>query len=283
MIYKKDANFPYPILANTSDSYSENYFDLDVNVNDDVEYYYFNISYEIDSEFIRSLINDRKAQLILIIQTKDSKFFKLKPNQKQVKVKKSRISLKDKTSIQMHIQALEDINFESNHDLIDFYTQFRDEIVVNKNSLLGYSNVVNFDGRIKKPFELFEKKLDENLTSEIKIELGHETIIIHYKDKDFQFSDLPKSSSLNNAYIYTGLTKALQNFIINHGEDGEVDLEDLEEEPDDPLDLKLYNLIPKKQIKELSFDNIDEAIYKMTDKIIEKYSSAVRGLMSVGD
>lgn len=283
MIYKKDANFPYPILTNTSDSYEDNYFDLDVSVTDDVNSYYFNFNYEINSNFIKRLIDEDKAQLILIIQTKDNIFFTLNPNQNQVKVKKSRISLKDKTFIQMHIQALEDINFTNNEDLNEFYMQFKEDITVPKHALLGYSNVVKFDGRIKKPFDLFEKKLNENLNSEIKIELGSETIIIHYKDKDFQFSDLPKSYSLNNAYIYVGLTKALQNFIVEYGEDGEVDLESLDEEPDHPLDLKLYNLMVKKEIKELSKDNIDEVIYKITDKVIERFSSSVRGLMAIGD
>lgn len=283
MIYRKNANFPYPILSNTSDSYHSNYFDLDVSVTDDTDSYYFNINYEIDSRFINHLLYEHKAQLILVIQTKDNKFYRLSPNQTQVKVKKSRISLKEKTFIQMHIQALEDINFINNDDINDFYLPFRNELTVNKHSLLGYSNVVKFDGRIKKPFDLFQKKLNENLNSELKIELGLETIIIHYKNKDFQFVDLPKSNSLNNAYIYIGLTKALQNFITEYGEDGEVDIDDLEEEPDNPLDLKLYNLMRKKEVTELNKDNIDEVIYKITDRIIEKFSSTVRGLMTVGD
>lgn len=282
MIYKKDASFPYPILSNTSDSYEDCYFDLDVNVTDDAESYYFNIRCYIDSYFIRKLLDQGKARLILIIQTKDSKFFILEPGQHQVKVKKNRISLKDKTSIQMHIQALEDINFSHNNDLNAFYKQFKDEITVHKHSLLGFSNVVTFNGRMKKPFDLFEKKLNENLKSEIKIELGTETIIIHYRNKEFQFNDIPKSSSLNNMFIYAGLTKALQQFIIDYGDDGVVDLDNIDE-PDNPLNLKLYHLMIKKQVNELNYENIDEVIYKITDRVIERFTSAVRGLMSVGD
>lgn len=283
MIYKKIANFPYPILANTSDNYYSNYFDLDVSVSDDVDSYYFTFNYEIESSFIKSLISERKAQLFFIIQTKDSKFYPIEPHQKVIEIKKSRISLKDKTSIQLHIQALENINFAKNNDLNEFYMQFREEINVKKHSILGYSNVVTFNGRIKKPYDLFEKKLNEKLNSEIKIELGTETIIIHYRNKEFQFSDLPYNNSLNNPYIYAGLTKALQRFIIDLGEDGVVDLEDLEEEPDDPLNLKLYNLMVHKQVKELNFDNIDEVIYKITDRVIERFSSSVRRLVSIGD
>src|SRR5699024_5804643 len=101
MIYRKDANFPYPVLANTSDNYQENYFDLDVSVSDNVDYYFFDFSYEIDSPFINQLLADGKARLILIIQTKDNKFYSLTPGQKQVKVKKSRISLNNRTSLQL--------------------------------------------------------------------------------------------------------------------------------------------------------------------------------------
>ncbi len=192
MIYRKDANFPYPVLSNTSDSYAVNYFDLDVTVSDNVDYYFFDFTYEIDSEFIRKLIADGKAQLILIIQTKDNKFYKLTPAQKQVKVKKSRISLNNRTAIQLHIQALEPIHFAGNDDLNDLYLAFRNELYVDQYALLGYSNIVRFNGSIKKPFELFEKKLNENLKSDIKIELGQEMIIIHYKDRTFQFNDLQK-------------------------------------------------------------------------------------------
>src|SRR5699024_2886438 len=180
MIYRKEANFPYPLLSNTSNAYEMNYFNLDVNVNDNVDYYYFDLHYEIESEFIRWLLDKRKAQLILIIQAKDNKFYRLRPDQTSVEVKKSRLTLKSRTSIQLHIQALEDINFADNDDLNEFYFQVKDEIKVEKSSLLGYSNVVVFDGSIKKPFELFERKLDENLKSDIKLELGQETIIIHY-------------------------------------------------------------------------------------------------------
>ena len=56
MIYRKEANFPYPVLANTSYTYLENYFHLDVSVNDSVDLYYFNFTYESDSEFMKDLI-----------------------------------------------------------------------------------------------------------------------------------------------------------------------------------------------------------------------------------
>lgn len=281
MIYRKNANFPYPVLSSTSHGYINNIFEIDVEISDDTEHYYFNLNYEIDSQFIKQLINQRKAQLIFVIQAKDNKFFRLRPHYLSVKIPKSRISLDERTSIQLHIQALEEINFRNNNDLSEFYFQFREEITVPKFSLLGYSNVIVFDGTIKRPFELFEKRVDQNLKSDIKVELGREMIIIHYRKPEFQFNHLPKSSVLNNPYVYTGLTKALQAFVSNNSEDGYIDLDELEEPPG-ALDLKLYNLMKMKGISELSFDNIDEVIYKISNQIIEKYTLALGEMINSG-
>lgn len=282
MIYRKNANFPYPILSNASNSYAENYFDLDVSVRENIDHYHFDFSYEIDSEFIKQLLHQRKAQLILIIQSKDNKFYRLRQGQSFVEIKKSRISLNKRTSIQLHIQALEDINFAENVDLSEFYYQFREDVNVTKFSLLGYSNVITFEGSMKNPFEIFEKKVDENLKSDIKVELGQEMIIIHYKKAEFQFNDLPKSNVLNSPYIYTGLSKALQAFILNNSDDGDIDIESIDE-PESALDLKLYNLMKKKMVTELNNDNIDEVIYMISDKIIEKYTAALGEMVTDGN
>lgn len=281
MIYRKDANFPYPVLSNTSHSYALNTFDLDVNVNENAGHYNFYFSYDIESEFIKSQIRNGRAQLILIIQSKDNKFFKLNPTQSSISIPKTRVSLNRRTSIQLHIQTLEELSFATNEDLSEFYLPFKGEIVVPKFSLLGYSNVIVFDGSITKPYDLFEKKVNENLNSDIKVELGQETIIIHYRSPEFQFNHLPRSTVLNNPYIYAGLSKALQTFINNNGEDGDVDLEDLPE-PEGSLDLKLYNLMKKKQVAELNIDNIDEVIYLISDRIIEKYTAALGEVVSNG-
>jgi len=194
-----------------------------------------------------------------------------------VKIKKTRISIQGRTTIQLHIQALETISFATNNDLNDFYSSLKEDIEVNKFKLLGYSDPVQFYGNIRKPFNIFEKNLDETLKSDIKIELGYETIIIHYKYADYQFNDLPQGQTLNNAYIYTGLTKALYRFIIYYGQDGEIDFYEIEE-PENPLDLKLYNLMQGKSVTELNVDNIDEVIYLISDKVIERFTSAIRGV-----
>ena len=77
MIYKKDANFPYPVLTNTSTSYENSSFILDVSLEENTNDYRFLIQYEVSSPFIQKLIETGEAQLILIIQSKDNKFYKL--------------------------------------------------------------------------------------------------------------------------------------------------------------------------------------------------------------
>ena len=219
MIYKKYANFPYPILTNTSNSYDNCSFILDIDLEENTNEYIFEIKYDITSPFIQGLLKNGQATLILIIKSKDNKFF----------------------------------------------------------------NSVIFNGSNNKPLELFEKKVNPNLKSDVNIELGSETIIINYKNESLQFTDLPQSSTFNNPYVYMGLQKALYRFIVNNSEDHEsVDLEEMEP-PNDGLDFKLYNLMRKKKISELNIENIDEVIYSISDKMLEKYTAAVRRLYSNGN
>ncbi|WP_231631466.1 MULTISPECIES: hypothetical protein [Halolactibacillus] len=241
--------------------------------------YRFTIKHDIGSEFIKRLIALNKAELILIIQSKDSKFYRLK--EQEIEVSKSRVSLDQKTSLQLHIQALTDISFHDNQDLSQFYDQFKEDIKVNKFNLLAYSNVVTFDAPYQKPFDLFEKKLDEHMKKDIKIEVGQATINIYYRKPEYQFHTLPKSQYLNHPYIYIGLTKALQQFIMNNGEDGEVELKTVE--PVSELENKLLDLMQSKMIDELTVDNIDDVIYEITDNIIEKYVRSVEEMVANGD
>lgn len=283
MIYKKDANFPYPLLTNTSNSYDGCNFTLDIELNENTYEYIFQIKYEIESDFIKKLIRENKAQLVLVVQSKDNKFFNLNLNENIKTIPKNRISLSKRTTIQLLIQSKEKINFKDNHDLNSFYGSIKDQINVPKHSILGFSNSVMFDGSTAKPLELFEKKVDISLKSEVKVELGSETIIINYKSEELQFIDSPVSSTINNIYVYMGLQKALYRFVNTYGgEDEEVDLEELDL-PTDGLDLKLYRLMKSKMIKIVSLDNVDEVICSITDRILEKYTSAVRGLYSNGN
>ena len=284
MIYKKDVNFPYPLLTNTSNSYDGCNFILDVNLDENTNNYRFQINYEIGSPFINNLLEDGQAQLILVIQSKDNKFYNLGLNEKVKEIPKNRISLSKRTTLQLLIKAKDEICFKENMDLSSFYEEFKDEIIVPKSSILGFSNSVIFEGSNAKPLELFEKKIDPNLKSDIKIELNSETIVINYKNESLQFIDSPQSATLNNPYVYMGLQKALFQFIKNNSRNGEeeVDLESIDP-PENGLDFKLYNLMKKKMITEVNIDNMDEVIYAVSDKVIEKYCAAVRRLYSDGN
>ena len=177
MIYKKDANFPYPILTNTSNAYNNAKFHLVIGLDEIGNDYCFEPQYDISSEFIKSQIQSENASLILVVQNKDTKFYEMDQDQKFIKIPRERISIKEKTSIQLLIKAKEDISFINNEDLSDFYGNFKESILVPKNSILGLSNIITLNV-IKKPQELFEKKIDPKLKGPFEIELSNETIIL---------------------------------------------------------------------------------------------------------
>lgn len=285
MIYRKDANFPYPVLTNTSNSYDTSQFILDVELQENNKDYQFKFTYELDSPFINQLLESNKAQLYLVIQSKDNKFFPITMGQDHVNIPRNRISLSKRTVVQLLLQSKEVISFKGNYDLSSFYEALKDEIIVPKNAILGFSNSVTFEGSSRKPLDLFEKKLDPNLKSDIAIELGSETIIIHYKNEEMQFADSSISQTLNNPYVYMGLQKALYRFIVNNSNDGgeSVELDEIIDEPSDTLDLKLFCLLKSKMIHEVNMENVDEVIYLISDKILEKYAGAVKGLYKNGN
>lgn len=282
MIFSKNAIFPYPVLKNELDDYTENIFNLEVDLKDNTNEFIFEITYEIGSDYIKNLIDTKKAALFLVIRAKDNKFFRVENNSK-VSIPKNRISLDKRTSIQLIIRAEEQIDFQDNNDLTDFYTGIKTKISIDKHCLLGLSNVVIFDGSMRKPFDIFEKRISSDLNSDIKIEVGSETIIIEYKHEDYQFVTSPNSSILNYPYIYMGMQKALMNMITEKSEDGEsLDFTDMEM-PEEPLYAKLYNLLKSKGIDGVDINNIDEVIYKSSDRILEKFSNVIKGLNENGN
>ena len=282
MIFSKNAIFPYPVLKNELDDYTENIFNLEVDLKDNTNEFIFEITYEIGSDYIKNLIDTKKAALFLVIRAKDNKFFRVENNSK-VSIPKNRISLDKRTSIQLIIRAEEQIYFHDNNDLTGFYTGIKSKISIDKHCLLGLSNVVIFDGSMRKPFDIFEKRISSDLNSDIKIEVGSETIIIEYKHEDYQFVTSPNSSILNYPYIYMGMQKALMKMIKEKSDDGEsLDFTDMEM-PEEPLYAKLYNLLKSKGIDGVDIKNIDEVIYKSSDRILEKFSNVIKGLNENGN
>ena len=285
MIYTKKANFPYPILMNFTDDYIDSEFEFDVELKDTIDEYILDIEWKVSSKYIQELIETEKAELILIIQSKDNQFYNLKCSKViHQTIKKNKLTLNSRTVMQLMILSKEDLNFELNNDLNEFYNESKADITIKKGQVLGFSNTVVFDGSQEKPFDLFEKRIDKSMENDIEIELGDETIIIVYKDPKYQFADILNGKVFNYPYIYLGLQKALTMFLI-HMVDNPNDIDDgvnIVEltPPENPLDLKLFTLMQSKNIMELSLDNLDEVIYRISDNMVGRYTEAIRGLQN---
>lgn len=283
MIYTKKANFPYPILMNFTDDYLDPEFELDVSIRDNTDQYTIDITWKVSSSFIKGLLNSGKADLILIIKSKDNQFHKLGHARKpQIQIPKKKLCINTRTVMQLMIQVNEDISFAQNQDLNSFYDDVKEEIFVVAGNALGFSNTVIFDGSQNKPLELFEKKIDKDIKSDVEIRLGTETILIVYKKEDYQFVGIQGSKEFNYPYIYMGLQKALISFLIHaNPENPEEGIQvDEMEPPENPLESKLYSLMQAKNITELTMENLDEAVYQISDNLLMRYHDAIRGLRS---
>jgi len=283
LIYSKDATFPYPVLIHGSENYKKNDFLLDVELQENNNEYRFIIKYSLNSDFLNNLVQGDKAELIFIVQSKDNKFYYLQKDENEIRIPKNRISLSKRTTLQLIIKANEQISLEDNLDLNEFYNDIRKDVFVPAHSVMGLSNIVLYDGNNKKPFDLFEKKLDPSINSDIAIELGEETILIVYRSEEFQFISFPGSIALNYPFIYMGLQKALYKMIVENSEDHESLSIDEMEPPSNGLSFKLYNLLKSKFVNELNINNIDQVIYNISDRIIEKYVQVVKGIGDNGN
>lgn len=276
MIYTKDAIYPYPVYRNNANDYVSDNFALDLELNENSDEYIFTIKYELESQFLAAMINQKRAELIFIIQAKDNKYFEIEENGCELRIPKNRLSLDKRTSTQLLLRANEEITFMDNDELNEYYNTIKAEIIVDAHAILALSNVVIYDGSTNKPFELFEKRLRKDLSSGISIELGEETIIINYKNENLQFASFAKSNELNYPYVYMGLQKALYKMIVELSEDSEsLDIDTIEI-PTNGLQLKLYNLLKSKKIEELNINNIDEVIDKVSDRILTKFYNTVK-------
>lgn len=282
MIYTKQANFSYPILRNGADDYSNAIFNLDVELGENQSDYILDIKIEISSVFLENLIKIGKAEMVLIIKSRDNQFYSLPSvGKRQITIPKTEISFSKKTAMQVMIKSNGIIDFKHNEELNEFYQEFKDELKVGPGVSLGFSSVIVFDGSQRKPFELFEKKLDPTINSDIEIQLGDEVITIIYKTKDMMFTDIPQNRNLTNPYIYIGLQKALMSFIINLKKDTEsieegIDIEDITEiDCTTNLDIKLLTLLKEKQVRQLDFECLDQVIHLISDRILKKYVERV--------
>lgn len=284
MIYSKEATFPYPVLVHGCDDYHANCFDFDVELKEDRDYFYIKIAYKLNSSFVCNLILENKAKVYLVVRSKDNKFCPIF-NGETKSFLKSRLSLNKRTSLQLMIMANEKIDFGNNDDLVPYFDNLRSTIQVEKNKIIALSNVVTYDAQDRKPFDLFEKKVDGSIESDIQIELGNETIVIVYKKVEYQFPDNPNSKYLTYPYVYMGLQKALMRMIdVVNEENHKVESFSLSEidRPEIPLYRKLYDLMESKNIEFVSYDEIDSIISKVSDNIIPKYTNTLERIYKDG-
>jgi len=284
MIYNKDAAFSYPILTNDSNSYKNSSFLLDVNLLDDNDNFIFNISYEIENNFIKELINNNKAALIFIVQSKDNYFTKLKNGQKTIIIPKNRISMSNSTVIQLHIQSLEQVNFIDCKELTQFYDKYKDRLYINKHMLLGYSNIVKYQGSENKPLTLFETSIAKNQDAAFKVELGSETIILKFNDENLLMRSSVQNKNIMNMYLYNGLYRAIEKFIeVNNSDEEYIDVDTINTNQTNGLNQKILDLIINKGIEEINPDDIDGLISKISNKLVEKFVNSIERIVNYGD
>lgn len=282
MIYRKEANFPYPVLSQFSLDYPEGAFHLDIDISElGSKSYRFAISYELKSPFLQNLLKKDKAELYIVFESKDVYFEKLDPfKDLNVDISKERISLDQKTNIQIFVVAKTRFSMRNNNELDPYYDNMKKDLYLSKGNVLAFSNVVKFNGDLKKPYQLFSMKVDKTIESEIKIELAQEFIQINFKKEEYKFPKFKNKEKLRYSYAYMGLQKALMKFLYDEGEqkeDPEIDIEEIDE-PFNGLYFKLYTLMQEKNVTMLNTENVDEVIHAVSDNIIDKYCSAIEEL-----
>ena len=274
MIFKKEAYFPYPVLSLYANDYGDHVFILDVSISEAGENYGFTIEHKCTSGYLNDLLENSKARMTLIVQDTDTKIIDVIGQ--YFEISKDRISLNKKTRFQLYISSTTRSSFNKNYDLVEFYDDIKRNIYVKKNNVLAFSNVVTFNGDVKKPYQIIKYSIDEGLKTDIEIKLENEFINICYRDKKFKYNDVFPQTRLNYHYVYMGLQKALLKYVCDEGQ-SEILIDDADD-PESNLSAKLLELMRVKKVSKLSFENVDEVIYKISDDIIQKHVMAVRGL-----
>lgn len=279
MTYNKDVTFPYPILSPFTDDYDDKDFYFDIKINDLGDNIGLEIDYTLQSEFISNLIKLDKAKIILLINAKDSRFYSIPNNHHEITIPKSRLMLSTRSEFQLAVVSNQIINMEHNDDLNIEFNEHKRNIYIKEKSILALSKLVKFDGEISKPFELFKTQVKEDQKSYLNIILDDEYITLSFRDKKYKYVNFNESKSLNYHYVYMGLQKALLVYVLEAVKNGSHNIVyvDKIEEPDMPVLRKLHNFLIAKSVKDVSIESIDEAIEKISDRVLEKhYSSIVR-------
>ncbi|KPG90115.1 hypothetical protein, partial [Staphylococcus hominis] len=264
--------------------YKDAFFKFDIdNLYDDGKNYVFNLNYEISSLFVKNLITQNKATLVFILSSQDNYFKRLTNNQKQVIIPKSRVSLSNRTTIQLHIQSLETINMEKCEDLQEIFKDYKEHIIIDKHKLIGYSNVVKYQGTEYHSSNLFKLNVNKNYKNAFEVEIDENAIILKFNSyKHLVGKDNDKN--LLNIYIYIGLNRAINKFILNNNIENEefLQLDILDDQMMTNLDSKLLKLMLNKGIKDIDYESLDDVISKVSNNIIERYTNAMEEIIGYG-
>ncbi|MGL5125690.1 MAG: hypothetical protein ACRC6U_06840 [Fusobacteriaceae bacterium] len=144
MIYTEDASFPYPIISSNSSDYTNNNFFFDIDVKSNNDFYSLELKIQLESSFLTKLLESEKIEYYVIIKTQDSSFYKV-PSNKILEIEKSKLSFKSNSQVQLILKSSCKIDFKDNHDIDSFYTDDNESLIIDKNSIIGFSNVVIFD------------------------------------------------------------------------------------------------------------------------------------------
>lgn len=281
MIYNKEASFSYPVFAENNNSYADPIFNFDViNLTATDDEYIFTIEYDLNSSFLQDLIKQKDASIVFIVNTTDNFFVKLEPGQKIIKVSNKRLSFNSRATIQLQIQAEKTIKFNHADGLNEFYELFKNNIEVEKYSLLGYTQRVTYTNPDKYPIDLFSYTVNADMKHDFEIELTPNEIVINVRINRYLFPNIINRNSMLNMYIYVGLSRALNQFIRNNVQktDGEEEAEiwlDTLDTTDSILDEKLLDLMTDHNVESISYETLDETIHQISDKIIDKFVNNV--------
>ena len=282
MIFNKSTVYPYPIYSNTSLDYVDPLFNVSIELTEEDQEYLMTFDMKLQSDFLKSLLERGFATMHTVMTTSTTS--ELLPFQRELRFRKEKLDLGNKIRIQLYIIAEKAFTFALNNELDPYYRRIKDQIILKPNLLVAMSNIVNFNGQIKRPFELFSWRHNPELDSEIKIELSTDEIIIHHKEKDYRYLYTDDRRFLNNHYIYLGLQKALMAMFQKNKDTEMIDLQDSSEELESSeLDFKLINFLKVKGVTSFTIDDIDYVISEISDGIVDKQAKAVRKFSSYAD
>ena len=256
-----------------------------VNILKILKNYQFKINIDLASEFLLKEMEKNRAKMLLIISSVDSRFYEVSIDDPLVKVADNKVYLKNNTKFQAIIMSTDNINFKYNNDLHPFYDEFKSDINVGPGKLLAFSNYYTFSGNLEEAVEVFKETIDPNQSVPIDIRLDSNFITLVFKDSNIGFKNSQDGRDLKNMYLYAGLQKALLNLIsknLNMDKDYDAykSLEDgiaVERiNNGNALDMKLKHLLQDKGFEYIYLDNIDEAVQKIAEGIVDKYVEAVR-------